>query len=397
MRAALIFVAVLACLATVSAMPTESVQGRGSCLAKCGVDAASCLIHCKGGSMLGGCKTECAISAAACTARCFFAADSPMDSTEMPAQLNELLESHMQNEFTNFVKEHGKKYTHDEFFGRYNIFKSNYMKITHHNEHNSNVVLGVNAFADLTSEEFAEKYLGYKEIDNSLLREKNSVNAPHHKVQANGDVDWRQKGAVTPVKNQQQCGSCWAFSATGAMEGAVAISTGKLHSLSEQQLVDCSRAQGNYGCNGGLMDYAFQYVISNKGLTNEDQYPYTARDGSCRASNVTSVATISSFVDTKRGDEDDLQRAVTLGPVSVAIAASGSAFQFYKSGILDDPSCGTRLDHGVLAVGYVTSEAKPYWIIKNSWGTSWGESGYVRFVMGKNQCGVALQPSYPVV
>jgi C1A family cysteine protease len=211
-------------------------------------------------------------------------------------------------------------------------------------------------------------------------------------------VDWRQKNAVTPVKNQQQCGSCWAFSTTGSVEGAHAIKTGNLVSLSEQQLVDCSGAQGNQGCNGGLMDQAFQYIISNNGITTESSYPYTAQQGTCQT-NVTSAATISSFVDVTANSETSLMQAINVGPVSIAIEADQPCFQFYSGGILSDPSCGTQLDHGVLLVGYGTDSSTntPYWIVKNSWGASWGESGYIRLIRNQNECGVAAEASYPVV
>jgi len=215
-----------------------------------------------------------------------------------------------------------------------------------------------------------------------------------------GTVDWRQKNAVTPIKNQQQCGSCWAFSSTGSIEGAVAISTGRLLSLSEQQLVDCSVAQGNHGCEGGLMDYAFTYVISNRGITTEANYPYTATGpNSCQSTKAASHdATITSFNDVPQNQEAQLIAAVTKQPVSVAIEADQSQFQFYKNGIFSS-SCGTQLDHGVLAVGYSTSQGQDYWIVKNSWGTSWGMAGYIlmaQHVGATGICGINMMSSYPV-
>jgi len=312
------------------------------------------------------------------------------------AKTHALEEKDYQNFFTAFVKKYNKKYTHDEFFPRYNIFKANYNKIRHHNMGKHTYSMAVNEFADMTFAEFHSKMTGYKRIDRSYLRSKNT---PHKKVTAPApSVDWRTKNAVTAVKNQQQCGSCWAFSTTGSTEGAHAIKTGKLVSLSEQQLVDCSQAQGNQGCNGGLMDQAFQYIISNGGITSEAAYPYTAQDGTCNT-NVTSVATLSSFVDVTAGDENALLQAVNIGPVSIAIEADQECFQFYSSGILSDPSCGMQLDHGVLVVGYGTDSTTntPYWIVKNSWGASWGEQGYVQLIRGKNECGVAQEASYPVV
>jgi len=162
--------------------------------------------------------------------------------------------------------------------------------------------------------------------------------------------------------------------------------------------VDCSGPQGNQGCNGGMMDQAFQFIISNGGITSEAQYPYTAAQGTCNT-NVTSVATISSFVDVQSGSESALLQAVNIGPVSIAIEADQECFQFYSGGVLSDPSCGTNLDHGVLVVGYGTDATsnQPYWIVKNSWGASWGESGYIRLIRGTNECGIATEPSYPVV
>lgn len=256
--------------------------------------------------------------------------------------------------------------------------------------------MAVNEFADLTHDEFKKKMTGLKVRDNKMLRAANNQ-GPHKQVAGMAaDVDWRQKGAVTPVKNQQQCGSCWAFSAVGAMEGAHAVATGDLLSLSEQQLVDCSHPQGNEGCNGGLMDSAFQFVISNKGITSGEAYPYTAQDGQCK-SGQTAVATLSSFANVAENSEEALLKALNLGPVSVAIQASSQVFQFYSSGVLSDPSCGQQLDHGVLAVGYGTENGVDYYIVKNSWGTSWGEAGYIRLVRGQNECGIASMASYPVV
>jgi len=214
-------------------------------------------------------------------------------------------------------------------------------------------------------------------------------------ITAADNVDWRSKGAVTPVKNQQQCGSCWAFSSTGAIEGAWFVKSGKLVSVSEQQLVDCSRSFGNMGCGGGWMDNAFKYVISNKGLCTEEDYPYTAKDTTCHT--CTSAVTVSSYVDVPANNLDALAAAVSAQPVAVAISVN-AAFQSYKSGVFD-ATCGTVLNHGVLAVGYGT-EGKDFWIVKNSWGQSWGENGYIRMVKsagtGSGQCGIAMVASYPV-
>jgi len=303
-------------------------------------------------------------------------------------------EKELETQFTSFVKQHEKKYTHDEFFNRFNTFKTNMEKIRIHNNSGARFTMGVNAFADMTWEEFHATKLGYNAVDNQLLRSKNAqplvASAP-----LAASVDWRTKGIVTPVKDQGQCGSCWAFSTTGSVEGAVAQKTKTLVSLSEQQLVDCSTPQGNLGCNGGLMDSAFQYIISNKGITSEASYPYKATGPNTCVKGKPVASTITSFKDIPAGDEDSLLTAVAKQPVSVAIEADQESFQFYSGGVMS-AACGENLDHGVLAVGYGTDAGTDYWIIKNSWGASWGESGYIRLERGINQCGLADAASYPV-
>jgi len=315
-----------------------------------------------------------------------------------------LTEKDYQTAFSTYVKKFNKQYTHDEFFPRFNIFKANFDKIRHHNKGNASYAMAVNEFADMTFREFHAKMTGYNWRERNYLRAKNS-HGPHlHVKAAPASVDWRTKNAVTPVKNQGQCGSCWSFSTTGSVEGAWAIAKGNLVSLSEQQLIDCSTAQGNQGCNGGLMDQAFQWIIQNKGICSEASYPYTTSGPNTCQTTCTSVASISSYVDVTASSEDALKNAVALGPVSVAIEADQECFQFYSGGVLSDPSCGTQLDHGVLVVGYGhdSSVNQDFWIVKNSWGASWGEAGYIRLVRGSGsgnvgECGIATEPSYPVV
>jgi C1A family cysteine protease len=299
-------------------------------------------------------------------------------------------ESEYQAAFTDFVTTYSKTYAASEFFSRYNIFKRNMDEIARMNSEYS-FSTGMNQFGDLTPDEFAEQYLGYNHVESPYRRSQNY--GDHSNVVLADALDWESRGAVTPVKNQGSCGSCWAFSTTGATEGAWFIKNNELISLSEQQLVDCAGSFGNEGCNGGLMDYGFEYVIRN-GITTEDKYSYTGRDGTCKA--FSPQASLSSYTDVKEGDEDDLLKAVNVGPVSVAIEADKWAFQFYRSGVFTK-NCGTNLDHGVLLVGYGTDGLEQYWRVKNSWGSSWGEAGYIRMGRGINQCGIALAASYPTV
>jgi C1A family cysteine protease len=212
-------------------------------------------------------------------------------------------------------------------------------------------------------------------------------------------VDWTSKGAVTPVKNQGQCGSCWSFSTTGALEGAFEIASGNLVSLSEQQFVDCDTVDS--GCSGGLMDNAFTFAKSNA-ICTEASYPYKATRGTCAAASCTvglAKGTVTGYKDVSPDSESAMMSAVSQQPVSIAIEADKSVFQLYKSGVLQS-SCGSSLDHGVLLVGYGTEDGTDYWKVKNSWGSSWGDAGYVKLLRGKGgsgECGLLKQASYPVV
>jgi len=316
-------------------------------------------------------------------------------------------ESEYQDAFSSWMHKHQKVYASDEFQNRYSIFKSNMDYVRDWNAGNSETVLGMTIMADLTNQEYQKIYLGTKIDGTARLAAAKAKGLPKVAVadQYNATVDWRAHNppVVTAIKNQGQCGSCWSFSTTGSTEGAHALATGNLVSLSEQNLMDCSTAEGNQGCNGGLMDDAFQYIIKNNGIDTEASYPYQGVQGTCKYNAANSAATLSSYTDVTSGSETDLAVAVTKQPVSVAIDASHLTFQMYTSGIYHDFLCSsTKLDHGVLAVGFGVDTSKSidnhYWIVKNSWGTSWGQAGYIYMAKDRNNnCGIATVASYPVV
>lgn len=296
--------------------------------------------------------------------------------------------------FESWKKDMGKTYETTEALTKaMSAFAANEVIINEHNAKGLSYTLGHNEFSDLTWDEFRATHMS-ELFTNKAPKNVNRVFIQNDSPLADS-VDWVTKGAVTPVKNQQRCGSCWAFSTTGSMEGAYQIATGKLVSFSEEDLVQCD-TNGDKGCQGGLMDNAFEW-IQQKGICTEADYPYTSGSGvtgTCKKT-CSPVATNTGHSDVPAKDETALKAAVAKGPVSVAIEADKSAFQLYKSGVLDSSACGTKLDHGVLIVGYGTDGGKDYWKVKNSWGATWGEKGYVRMVQGKDMCGIAQQASYP--
>ena len=314
--------------------------------------------------------------------------------------------------FEDFQSHYGKVYDSiDEVKERFAVFRENMRMIAEHNSDSSNnFTMAMNKFSDLTRNEFAAMVSGGFTPTVLTLGDRagapscGEFNSVFQDIPAN--VDWRDDNAVTSVKNQGQCGSCWSFSAAGALEGAWSISSGTLVDLSEQQLVDCAGLRyGNLGCHGGLMDGAFEYVIEN-GLCLEHDYPYmsgvTQKSGTCDTS-CTSGISMSDCSDVEPNNQLALKTAVaTMGPVSVAIEADTRYFQSYSSGVLTAVDCGTTLDHGVLVVGYGEDSGQKYWLVKNSWGEDWGESGYVKIGRDDSSdsvgiCGIAAQPSFPIV
>ena len=290
------------------------------------------------------------------------------------------------SDFAAFEAEYGKNYLSAERAYRAKVFEYNMAWAKKVNAQNHPYTVGPTPFADMTNTEFATS-----KMCGCMLKPTGQKNVVRSFATFEGEVDWREKGAVTPVKNQGSCGSCWAFSSTGALEGGNFVAHGELISLSEQQLVDCDPK--SHGCGGGLMTNAFEYVKAH-GLCTEEDYPYHAKDEDCKDTQCKAAIKIAGYEETPEMDGAALKAAVAKAPVSVAVEADSAVFQMYKSGVVDSTACGTSLNHGVLAVGYTAD----YWIVKNSWGATWGDNGYIKIkydATGAGICGINQMNSYP--
>lgn len=314
----------------------------------------------------------------------------------------------LDKDWEKFKVDFSKKYaTENEEKLRRVIWENNLEIITKHNKDADAGVftytLGMNKYGDMTNEEF-NKVMNRLQVNRTLKGDQMRIPEGLSLTDLPDTVDWRQKGYVTPVKDQGGCGSCYAFSATGALEGQHFKKTGKLIPLSEQNIIDCSYPQGDNGCYGGFPHWAFNYVKENKGVAMEKVYPYRGVERLfCRFHKIDRLfigATATGYLNIPSRNETALQVAVaTVGPISVSVDAAWTSFQLYKSGIYNEPNCSTsEMNHAMLAIGYGTNENGSYWLVKNSWGTSWGMSGYILMSRNKdNQCGISTMASYPTM
>ncbi|XP_055303331.1 procathepsin L-like [Sitodiplosis mosellana] len=313
------------------------------------------------------------------------------------------------HDWNSFKAEHSKHYDSlaDEIH-HFRIFVEHKHQIDEHNLHYENGIahfkMGLNKYSDLRPEDFIDMMNGIKAGTNVIDEDEESIPfAGPTDVNLPKSVDWRTKGAVTGVKDQGFCGSCWSFSTTGAVEGQHFLKTGHLLSLSEQNLVDCSKSYANYGCRGGWPESAIKY-IRDHGIQTEESYPYHGYENVyCQSTVKPSNVIVHGFSRIPSGNEDELQKALAIhGPISVSVDAKHPSFQHYSSGVYHELNCGSRildLSHAVLLVGYGTDEHdRDYYILKNSWGPSWGEHGYFRMSRNQmNHCGIATSAVFPIL
>nr|BAN20087.1 cathepsin L [Riptortus pedestris] len=308
------------------------------------------------------------------------------------------------DDWQGFKTSFGKTYEHpkEELFRR-KVYEENLKWIEKHNalfkQGLVSYELKMNKYGDLTEDEFRMAFLSTN-MSQLLTADGTPFTMPADVGDIPDSYDWRDLKAVTPVKDQGMCGSCWAFSTIGSLESINFRKTSHLVRLSEQQLVDCSTSKyDNYGCNGGLPERAYQYIKDVGGVDTEESYPYKAADRKCSFDKTKVGAKITGIVKTKKGDENALKAAVaTAGPVSVCIDVTNN-FRFYSKGVFKDKTCSSSsINHAVLVVGYGTENGEDYWLVKNSWGTSWGDKGYIKMARNrKNQCAIAPFAVYPTV
>eukprot|EP01116_Phalansterium_solitarium_P008750 TRINITY_DN22712_c0_g1_i1.p1 TRINITY_DN22712_c0_g1~~TRINITY_DN22712_c0_g1_i1.p1 ORF type:complete len:543 (+),score=146.50 TRINITY_DN22712_c0_g1_i1:426-2054(+) len=312
--------------------------------------------------------------------------------------------------FRYFMMKHNKAYGPEELEYRRSIFEANSKFIQEHNARTDvTYKVAMNQFGDLTPEEMQAVMRPKPAVSRKEMLKTLQFTDTHFPSGKDlpASIDWVQKGAVNPPKDQGACGSCWTFGTVGTLEGVWFVKTGNLLSFSEQQIVDCAWANwggdgGNMGCDGGYAAPAIQWVINNGGIATEASYRYLMQDGYCNATDISGGITVKGYVNVS-SSEDALQDAVaTAGPTAVAIDASHPGFTFYISGTYYEPTCGNTLDdldHEVLAVGYGTDEnGQDFWLVKNSWSTHWGNQGFIRMSRNRdNNCGIATQATYPLV
>ena len=292
--------------------------------------------------------------------------------------------------FIQFIAKHRRHYgTKEEYETRLTKFAEKYDAVKEHNSGDNKFKLAINKFADYNDSERKE-LTGWVDMNTDkdyVYFDENSSST---------DVDWVTEGAVTGIKNQGSCGGCWAFSTTGNIEGINYINNNELVSLSEQQIIDCSKY--NLGCNGGNVNLAILYVADNHDLELESDYPFTGTTDTCAYDSDKGEVAVSSYKNVQSESVSQLQSALEQQPISVAIEADKDVFQLYSSGVLDSSKCGTSLDHAVLVVGNGSEDGTDYWLVKNSWGTDWGLDGYIKIakVDGEGICGIQIEPSYAI-